>query len=225
MTPGRGRRAGGDAEWYDDEDKSLPVRTVTVKPFLLAWHPLTIGQAMHFLPDVDLFCQETEPHDTAILVHRPHALEPLLSAMSLRLPSEAEWEYAARAGTTTLWHRGDRLPDESTELLRVFGDEVTNRRFENPFGLAAMGCVTELCADTYRPGYEHAPTDGTPYLGDGPQILRGGAADASSWQGCGEEALMFSAFRWQLSVDTCTGVITTGIRPALDWSPGESSPV
>ena len=132
----------------------------------------------------------------------------------------------ARAGTTTLTYRGNDLPDEKTDLLRVFGDEAMVRAHENPFGLAAMGSVCEVCADTYRPGYSQARTDARPHLAQGPRASRGGAADLSPWQGCGEEALMFSAARAALEPGLF-GMIFAGIRPALDWplvSCGEQRP-
>jgi formylglycine-generating enzyme required for sulfatase activity len=88
-------------------------------------------------------------------------LDDLLEAMPFRLPSEAEWEYAARAGTTTLTFRGDGKTGED-QLLDDFGDEQRTAAAENAFGLAAMGSANEICADVWIPGFVGAPTDARP---------------------------------------------------------------
>ncbi|MFA1546762.1 SUMF1/EgtB/PvdO family nonheme iron enzyme [Actinomadura chokoriensis] len=128
--------------------------------------------------------------------------------LPFRLPSEAEWEYAARAGTTTLTFRGDLVPSE-TDLLDHFGVEQRVLTSENAFGLAAMGSLGELCADTYVPGYAGAPTDAAPRHGDGVGVIRGGAADMSPWQGCNEWLAMLSAARGPLDM-------FAAVRPVLD---------
>jgi hypothetical protein len=108
------------------------------------------------------------------------------------------------------------VPREGRDLLDDFGDEAAIARHQNPFGLAAMGCAIELCADTYRSGYHHAGDDARHFVGDGPRVTRGGAAICSPWQGCGEAALMFSALRGSLA-DPDDDFIAVGLRPALDW--------
>ncbi|MGX7670765.1 formylglycine-generating enzyme family protein [Plantactinospora sp. DSM 117369] len=123
-------------------------------------------------------------------------LDDLLGLLPFALPSEAQWEYAARAGTTTLTFRGDGKPDEE-QLLDDFADEKRTASSENAFGLAAMGSAGELCADVWIPGYAGAPTDARPRTGDGPRTARGGAADLSPWQGCDEWLLLLSATRYE----------------------------
>ncbi|MEE6261065.1 formylglycine-generating enzyme family protein [Plantactinospora sonchi] len=169
-----------------------PVREVRVEPFLIARHPLTVAQIRHWLPDYEDNYAETDT-GTARL---GDDLDDLLKLLPFALPSEAQWEYAARAGTTTLTFRGDGKPDED-ELLDDFGDETRTAATENAFGLAAMGSAGELCADVWIPGFTDAPTDARPRTGDGPRTVRGGAADLSPWQGCDEWLLLLSAVRYE----------------------------
>ncbi|MFF8975447.1 formylglycine-generating enzyme family protein [Streptomyces cellulosae] len=180
-----------------------PVREVRVEPFLLARHPLTVAQTRHWLPDYE--DDFAESGDTVARVTDDH-LNAVLAALPFRLPSEAEWEYAARAGTTTLTFRGNEIPDED-EILLAFADEKRVAASENAFGLSAMGCANEMCADVWTPDFEDAPSDARPRTGDGPRAVRGGGGDLSAWQGCDEWLLMLSAFRAEYDM-------FTAIRPA-----------
>ncbi|MEU4039573.1 formylglycine-generating enzyme family protein [Streptomyces collinus] len=166
-----------------------PVREVKVEPFLIA-HPLTVAQARHWLPEYEDSFTES-PSATARL---EDDLDDLLETWPFQLPSEAQWEYAARAGTTTLTFLGDGRPGED-QVLDDFADEERTAAAENAFGLAAMGSANEICADVWIPHYEDAPADARPRTGDGPRTVRGGAADLSPWQGCDEWFLLLPAIR------------------------------
>lgn len=171
-----------------------PVRQVRVEPFLIARHPLTVAQVRHWLPDYEDDYADEESNTARL----EDDLDDLLEALPFRLPSEAEWEYAARAGTTTLTFRGDGKPGED-QLLDDFADERRTAAAENPFGLAAMGSASEICADVWVAGLAGAPADGRPRGGDGPRTVRGGAADLYPWQGCDEWLLLLSANRYEHS--------------------------
>lgn len=170
--------------------QARPVREVRVEPFLIARHPLTVAQVRHWLPEYEDSFTESDS-STARL---EDDLADLLGTLPFRLPSEAEWEYAARAATTTLTFRGDGRPDED-QVLDDFADEERTAAAENAFGLAAMGSANEICADMWIPHFTDAPADARPRAGDGPRVVRGGGGDLSPWQGCDEWLLLLSATR------------------------------
>ncbi len=105
-----------------------------------------------------------------------------------RLLSEAEWEYAARAGSDTDYSFGDdasRLGDHawySPNRFRPYGNtHPVGRKLPNAFGLHDMhGNVWELVEDCYADSYEGAPTDGSPRTGEAcpDRVARGGAWDS-----------------------------------------------
>jgi formylglycine-generating enzyme required for sulfatase activity len=88
-----------------------------------------------------------------------------------RLPSESEWEYAARAGTTTEYSWGDSISCSQACYGREIGGECTDspkgtvpvKSFSaNAFGLYDMhGNVSEWVEDCYQSSYSGAPSDGS----------------------------------------------------------------
>jgi eukaryotic-like serine/threonine-protein kinase len=117
-----------------------------------------------------------------------------------RLPTEAEWEYACRAGTTTPFHFGNTISSEVANYRAQdwndngkirpgkYGDgklgEFRNKTTPvgnfppNGFGLYDLhGNLREWCQDRWHKNYQGAPSDGSAWLSDNDasRILRGGS--------------------------------------------------
>jgi formylglycine-generating enzyme required for sulfatase activity len=147
-----------------------------------------------------------------------------------RLPTEAEYEYAERAGTTTPYWWGDGTPKRKVENLTGSGDRSPAHRswanafkdytdgywgpapvmsfLPNPFGLYDIsGNVSEWVEDCWHDNYVRAPTDGSAWINPGcsERVIRGG-----SWGSAPDQDR--SAFRQGAAADTRSGRV--GFRVA-----------
>lgn len=122
------------------------------------------------------------------------------------LPSESEWEYAARAGTSTPWHTGRAILTDDANILNVFAKTVAVGAFPpNAFGLHDVhGNVQEWVLDCLDTGYIGVPNDGSAAANgncalqrlfrggnfaaepkDARSAYRGAAAQTGRWTGVG----------------------------------------
>jgi formylglycine-generating enzyme required for sulfatase activity len=133
-----------------------------------------------------------------------------------RLPSEAEWEYAARGRTDGRFWWGDRMTVGMADCKDCGGKwsysfpAPVNQSAPNPFGLYGMsGGVWEWTDDCWRPDYANASTDGAASSkGDcGARVLRGG-----SWRNDQGYAHASSRLRYDFNVRYSTN----GFRIARD---------
>jgi len=128
-----------------------------------------------------------------------------------RLPSEAEWEYACRAGAQTRFSFGDAI-DATMAVFGVdAGPAVAGSFPANAFGLFDMhGNVREWTADLWHESYDTTPLDGSPATqGHGSmRVVRGGG-----W--CDATAMLRSAARMRATQSSQTNVIGFRVARAL----------
>lgn len=186
-----------------------PQHQVSIPAFFMGKYPVTQAQwkAVAALPEIS---QPLNPHPSKFKganlpvenVSWYQAEEFCLRLSShtgreYRLPSEAEWEYACRAGTTTAFHFGEAITSElvncnggdtyivkSRGRLRLRTSNVGSFDVANEFGLYDMhGLVWEWCADPWHINYKGAPLDGSVWWVGGDEhrrVLRGGSWNFSS---------------------------------------------
>jgi formylglycine-generating enzyme required for sulfatase activity len=160
-----------------------PVHRVAIgKPFYLARYPVTQKQWQKVMGNnPSYFKGEKHPvenvswNEIQVFFRKLNALENTDNNQIYRLPTEAEWEYAARAGTTTAYFFGD---DESE--LRDYAWFLENSGLEthpvglkrpNPWGLYDIyGNVGEWVQDEYHISYKGAPADGRAWENSFPSV-------------------------------------------------------
>ncbi len=204
LIPGGTFTMGSPDDEPERSEDEGPQHPVNVPKFLMGRYPVTQAQwrAVAALPQVE---RSLEP-DPSRFKGDNHPVEQVswyeavefcdrLSAHTkrpYRLPTEAEWEYACRAGTMTPFHFGDAI---TTDIANYNGsytyadgpkgeyretttavDQLDNA---NAFGLSDMhGNVYEWCQDHWHESYEGAPIDGGAWLTDDKEsrrVLRGGS--------------------------------------------------
>ncbi len=195
----------------DSSNSERPQHEVTIQPFFMSKFPVTQAQWKALtlnapkangnlaLIERDLKSNPSRFKDD----HRPVEQVGWYDAVEFcqrlskktgneyRLPSEAEWEYAIRAGTTTPFYFGSTM---TTDLANYKGNETYENELigeyrkqttpvglfpPNAFGLYDLhGQVWEWCADNWHDNYQGAPIDGSAWLKENQKayrIIRGGA--------------------------------------------------
>ena len=162
-----GDRSGGSYEDLIGESRDeFPVHKVTLSPFRMGTTEVTNAQFELFFPEhralrgIEGFSTGDDDAVVNVSWHQAMLFCRMLSestGRSFRLPTEAEWEYACKAGTTTDFWSGNVLPfsewkHQRTERYKVPVSLRVARGRANPFGLYDMhGNVEEWCMDWYGP--------------------------------------------------------------------------
>lgn len=167
-------------------ENSYPIHKVNLKPFFIGKHEVTQAQwkavmgtnPSHFKGE-DLPLESVSWNDAKEFCQKLSKI----TGKEYRLPSEAEWEYAALAGSTGDYCFGNKeslLPEYA--WYRGNSEAKTHpvgQKKPNVWGLYDMhGNVGEWCEDVWHDNYEKAPTDGSAWTTGGNQdrrLLRGGA--------------------------------------------------
>jgi len=182
--------AGSYIMGFEKEHYTKPVHSVYIHRFLMSktevtqkqWLDIMGRNPSHFVTcGLDCPVENVSWNDVQQFIKKLNQK----TGQKYRLPSEAEWEYAARAGTTTLWSFGD---DESQLAKYAWysdnGGPTTHevaQKLPNAFGLFDMhGNVWEWTQDCRHENYVGAPTDSNAWttgcVGD-QRVLRGGGLD------------------------------------------------
>jgi formylglycine-generating enzyme required for sulfatase activity len=207
LIPGGSFKMGSPEDEIDrSPDESL--HDVTVPTFCMGKYPITQAQwqvVANSNPELNThsfrFTGVELPADNVSWDEATKFCVALstLTQRTYRLPSEAEWEYACRAGTTTPFHFGKTI---TTDLANYDGTDDKNNKWSgsygkgpkgiyrrqttpvgtfppNAFGLYDMhGNVWEWCQDTWHSNYDGAPNDGSAWIDENDNdyhILRGGS--------------------------------------------------
>jgi formylglycine-generating enzyme required for sulfatase activity len=177
----------------DESPSEQPVHRVNVLSFLLGKTEITQGQwnaVMGGNPSRFTQCGEDCPVENVSWYEAQEFARRLSqkTGKTYRLPSEAEWEYAARAGSNTKWSFGDNENQLSnygwylSNSKAWFGENKSQRVAEkkpNAFGLFDMhGNVSEWVQDCWHDNYIGAPKDGSAWTtacSSNARMLRGGS--------------------------------------------------
>jgi formylglycine-generating enzyme required for sulfatase activity len=168
---------------YPDEG---PQHLVTVPEFWMGKYPITQAQYEAVMGENPSYFKGSSRPVERVSWHDAVAFCEKLSQITgriYRLPSEAEWEYACRAGTTTPFYFGEIITPGLVNYNGnyIYGDGTNDVGTfpENQFGLHDMhGNVGEWCQDVWHDNYDGAPADGSAWVEGGDQglrVLRGGS--------------------------------------------------
>ena len=201
LIPAGEFKMGSPSGEEDRSDNEGPLHTVNIeKAYYLGkyevtqkqWREIMGNNPSHFKGD-DLPVETVSWNDIQEFIKKLNEKE---GTNKYHLPSEVEWEYAVRAGTTTRYSFSDG-ESKFGEYAWYNGNSgskthTVGQKKPNPWGLYDMhGNVWEWTQDWYHSDYKGAPIDGSAWeIGDGSyRVLRGGAWDCDA-QGCR------SAFRY-----------------------------
>ncbi|NES03575.1 MAG: SUMF1/EgtB/PvdO family nonheme iron enzyme [Okeania sp. SIO2F4] len=176
-------------------DSESPQHEVTLQPFYMSKYPITQNQYQAIMgKNPSGFKGGNRPVECVSWYDATEFCQKLSqkTGKNYRLPSESQWEYACRAGTTTPFYFGKTI---TSELVNYNGNYTYGNASKgkyrqqttnvgsfppNAFGLYDMhGNVWEWCADDWHKNYKGAPIDGSAWVENSEKkhltVMRGGA--------------------------------------------------
>src|SRR5215471_14242135 len=161
----------------NDDPSERPIHQVDVKPFAISKFPITVRQWNQCVAANACANKATGKDDAPVTNMSWGDTQKFIEWISritqkkYRLPSEAEWEYAARGGMQTKYWWGDQhLPGMANcngcnEAYDATQPTKVGSFKPNPFGLYDMGGgVDQWVTDCWHKNYQGAPVDGSPWL-------------------------------------------------------------
>ena len=186
--------AGSFVMGSDKRAEVRPSHIVTIRSFLIGKTEVTQKLWFHVMrsnPSDSKVCGPECPVENVSWDEVQNFILKLnqKTGQKYRLPSESEWEYAARAGTTTTWSFGDDV--SKLDEYAWHGDNsggkthAVGQKLPNPFGLFDIhGNVWEFTQDCWHESYVDAPADGSPWMTactGNRRVLRGGSCFEGYW--------------------------------------------
>jgi eukaryotic-like serine/threonine-protein kinase len=173
-------------------DNERPQHLVAVSAFYMGRYAVTQAQYLAVMGKNPAHWQGGQLPVEQVSWHDAQEFCQKLSAKTVKkyqLPSEAMWEYACRAGTTTPFHFGEAMTLDVANFNNAAQGQYRGKTTvvgsfpSNDFGLADMhGNVWEWCADHWHENYQGAPLDGSSWGGNDNayRLLRGGSWGSNS---------------------------------------------
>jgi formylglycine-generating enzyme required for sulfatase activity len=160
------------------DPSEAPIHTVSIKPFAISKSVITVRLWSQCVAAKSCSYVPTDEGDDAPVTNLSFndaqqfiAWLDQVTQKNFRLPSEAEWEYAARGGTRTKYWWGDDMQPGMVNCKGCNGDQHIRQTAKagdgkpNPFGLYEMGGgVAQWVADCWHKNYQGAAADGSAWV-------------------------------------------------------------
>jgi formylglycine-generating enzyme required for sulfatase activity/class 3 adenylate cyclase len=170
-------RGGSFVMGSNDDVTEKPIHQVTIKPFAISRYPLSVREWNECAAARACAFVATGKDDAPVTNVSWSDAKQFVAWLAgatrkaYRLPSEAEWEYAARGGTQTKYWWGDQFQSsmanckDCTDIPAAEQPIKVGSFRPNPFGLYDMGGgVDQWVEDCWHKNYQGAPSDGSPWV-------------------------------------------------------------
>jgi formylglycine-generating enzyme required for sulfatase activity len=192
--PGGSFLMGAPESELESDNNERPQHQVQVPPFYMSKYVITVAQYQTVMRDRSYTKDRADLPMECKWSDAVALCEKLSKGLkrNYRLPSEAEWEYGCRAGTTTPFHFGETIDKELSHYFAriAYGRGQKSENFwindksqkvgsypANEYGLYDMhGNEREWCADSWHRNYIDAPTNSIAWvsINSNERVIRGG---------------------------------------------------